>query len=135
QADHLLPGDYQVCFDASGAQQPGSPGYRYQCYGSTPGGPSAPTVAVRSGVTTVADIQLSYGAAVAGRITDSAGDAVSSVGVVVTDLTTNTVMQDYTDDNGDFGFFGIPADDYTVCYDPTNARVPADGYTAPPTGF
>lgn len=135
QAGHLLPGDYWVCFDASWARQSGSPGYRYQCYGTTPGDPSAPTVAVRSGVTTVADMQLTYGAAVAGHVTDSAGDAVSSVNVVVTDLTTNTVMQDYTDDNGDFGFFGLPADDYTVCYDPTNAWVPADGYTAPPTGF
>ncbi len=135
QVSNLVPNDYWVCFDASWSRQAGSPGYLYQCYGTTPGDPSAPTVAVRSGVTTVANIQLSYGAAVAGHVTDSAGNAVSSVNVVVTDLTTNTVQQDYTDDNGDFGFFGLPADDYTVCYDPTNSSVPADGYTAPPTGF
>jgi hypothetical protein len=125
----LPSGQYQVCVDPIALRQPGTPGYAPQCYGQTSTDRYPYAVSISPGQQVTADVQLALATEIVGRVTDSAGDPISSVLVQLTDQDGNFAGNLYTDGYGNVDFYQLPAGDYTICFDASYAN------PAPPAGY
>lgn len=129
----LTSGSYQVCFSSvPDATDTSSTGYAAECYDNVPPGGSATPVVVTGGQTTSGiDASLEVGAAVSGKVTDSAGHPLGGVSIFVQQPPDNPSWfgQADTQSDGTYRVVGIPAGSTTLCFDPafTNGTSPT-GY-------
>jgi hypothetical protein len=115
----LTEGDYLVCFGAGSVQQPSTTGYVDECYENQRTSYTATPVHVSTGtVTTGIDAELAVGAAITGRVTDSAGNGLGDVYVETTLAGDNASSGSLgvTDDTGRYRLIGLPATAVSVCF-------------------
>ncbi|HEV2887220.1 MAG TPA: carboxypeptidase regulatory-like domain-containing protein [Jatrophihabitans sp.] len=117
----LAEGDYNVCFDAVNVRQPAATGYVNECFDDstmTSGTPYTVVHVAAGSVTSGIDAELSVGAEIRGRVTDSAGNGIDDVSV-------NALSSDggylgvyaYVDSTGRYQLTGLPATAVVVCFD------------------
>ncbi|HTZ43403.1 MAG TPA: carboxypeptidase regulatory-like domain-containing protein, partial [Jatrophihabitans sp.] len=128
-ADGLAPGSYRVCFYPPQPQDLSSPGYVAQCHGATADDPSPYAVPITApGQQVTVDAQLAAGSAIAGTVTDAAGNPVSGVPVRLTGPSA-PYWPVYTGMDGTYSYSQLQPGDYTVCFDASSV------YGAPATGY
>ena len=127
-----LPADsYQICFDAGYATGASSTGYLSECYDDQPaynyGGTPIP---VTLGTTaTGIDASLDQGGAVAGKVTDPAGNPVPDVTASL--ISPSSWGLGTTDGQGNYTINGVSPGLYSACFDGNYAVTPDApfGYT------
>jgi Carboxypeptidase regulatory-like domain len=114
----LTPGDYTMCFSTYWAYPVPVTGFLDSCWQDKPaGGPGDPIHAVAGQVSTVNPVLASAGG-VAGTVTDSSGNPVSSIEVTVVGSDGTTVGATSTDWQGNYQITGLPVTAVAVCIDP-----------------
>ena len=129
-ATGLTAGSYQVCFSSQGASGASTTGYVDECYDDQPPYSSSTPVPVTLGHTSAGiDAVLAIGGAIAGRVTDPSGAAVPDVSAWVYGAGSGF---GYSDSSGAYAITGLPAGNYTLCFDGSYATSEAApyGYTA-----
>ena len=122
QITGLAPGEVTVCFDPTFTT--GS--YLRACYGARSDGSGTP-ITVTAGQLSTADVQLVQGASITGTITDASGAPVSGVLVNAYGASQFNGYFAQTDETGSYTIGGVIADDYRICFDPSDAQGPAAG--------
>jgi hypothetical protein len=127
----LTEGDYLVCFSASLILAPSSTGYVDECYDDqSVSSPSTPVHVAAGAVTAGIDAELTVGAKITGRVTDSAGNGIPNVFVQTSGVGGSYLSPvGTTDDLGRYRVTGLPATAVVVCFYP-GEEGSADG-----TGF
>jgi hypothetical protein len=126
QVNGLKPGTYKVCVSGQGATGGGSAtGYLSRCWKTAAwnGHSAPPTGAIGVSVTAATltpniNVALPTAAAIAGRVTNSAGTALKFVQVVARNRNSGFTFYTSTATNGSYKLRGLPAASkgYTVCF-------------------
>lgn len=131
---NLQPGTYTVCFEVT-SQTSGQSrtGYLHGCYRQQPfgyGDSGTPVTVVAGKMTSGIKDYLPVAGAIAGRITDSAGNGIANVDVYVTYPSPSfTFYSTYTSADGSYTLAGMVADTYQICFDASYATGPSStGY-------
>jgi len=115
--DGIPAGIYTLCYQSYYGTGPSPSGYAPGCYDRLPPGATTPTpIAVAAGERHTVDLSLVAPSAIAGRVTDTAGQPVFVPVELFRDGTLmTTVMPDF--DTGAYEFSGLAAGTYTVLFD------------------
>ncbi|HST46896.1 carboxypeptidase regulatory-like domain-containing protein [Jatrophihabitans sp.] len=126
----LPPGSgYLVCaYPSWQSPSPNGLGYARQCYLDAPDESSATPVSVTAGQARTIDFTLQELASLGGTVTDSHGNPVDSEQVTVTGPGGTSYLL-YTAPDGSWRQDGIPAGNYTLCYQSYYGTGPS------PTGY
>ncbi|MBM7520094.1 carboxypeptidase regulatory-like domain-containing protein [Nocardioides nitrophenolicus] len=112
--DLAEPGSYVVCLVApTGVSADAS-----DC--------SDPVAVARGEQVVVPDLLTHRRATVSGSVTDSSGEPVPMVAVVLTDLGGQGQLFDSTDADGRFSFAGVSPGSYSICYRPSDPAMLAE---------
>jgi protocatechuate 3,4-dioxygenase beta subunit len=118
----LAEGDYNVCFDAVNVRQPAATGYVNECYedSTVSSGTAYTAVHVAAGsVTSGIDAELTVGAEIRGRVTDSTGNGIDDVSINAMDADGNYLgVYGYVDSTGRYEITGLPATAVVLCFEP-----------------
>jgi hypothetical protein len=115
--DSLPSGNYKIYFDTYSANN-----YFPEWYNDKSDFGSADQVSVTEGLTTnLADAVLDQGGIISGTVKDSLGNGINNVYVRVYDLSNNHYTMYATDSSGAYSISPIPAGDWKVYFDTSNA--------------
>lgn len=81
----------------------------------------APKITPLAGAPTVLDDQLPFAGSIGGTVTDAAGAPLENVRVRVDIAGPGEILETSTEADGTYTVEGLPADDYTVCFQPLYA--------------
>jgi protocatechuate 3,4-dioxygenase beta subunit len=118
----LSESEYTLCFDAVDVQGPAATGYVNECFDNQPSSVGGTPVQVTGGAVTAGiDAELAVGAAITGRITDSAGNPlryvfVDTYGADGADL--HVHARGWPDNTGRYQVTGLPATAVALCFRP-----------------
>jgi carboxypeptidase family protein len=123
---NLQPGEYTVCFEVVPQTSGPSPtGYLNGCYRQQPFGygDTGTSVTVVAGkMTNGIKDYLHVAGAISGRITDPSGNGIGNVNVyVVYPYPVFSFYSTTSAADGGYTLADLPADDYQICFDPSNA--------------
>jgi hypothetical protein len=114
--DGIPAGNYTVCYQSYYGTGPSPTGYAPGCFDGLPPGATPTPIAVAAGERHTVDLSLAAPSAIAGRVTDSAGQPVFVPVELFRDgALVTTVMPDFA--SGGYEFSGLAAGTYTVLFE------------------